>query len=366
MRVGISCYSSHGGSGVVATELGKHLAAHGHAVAFLSYASPLRLSHLPPRVCFHEVTIEEYPLLKEYPYTLALASKMVEIARSHDLQVIHAHYAIPFAAAAILARQMAPELDLKVVTTLHGTDITLVGNNRSFKPVTAWAIEKSDVVSSVSQYLKDETYRTFEVKKDIDVIYNFVDPDRYPPRDVDDGGRPTITHISNFRHVKRTRDVIEVFRRVVEKIDAKLVLVGDGPDFSEATYLIHDYGLTDRVASYGVIDEVEEVLAASSLFLLPSESESFGLAALEAMAAGTPVIATRAGGIPEVVLDGVTGYLADVGDVGAMARHAIDLLGNPEKLRAFSEAGVKRTAEVFHYRKIVEQYEGLYQRALSS
>ncbi|MCI2425300.1 N-acetyl-alpha-D-glucosaminyl L-malate synthase BshA [Candidatus Acetothermia bacterium] len=371
MRIGISCYASHGGSGVVATELGKHLAARGHNVAFISYAIPLRLTELPPRVTCHEVEIEEYPLLQNFPYTLALASKMAEVARMKKLQVLHIHYAIPFAAAALLAKDIVPELNLKVITTLHGTDITLVGNNASFKPVTALAIERSDAVTAVSHFLKDETYRQFAVTKKIDVIYNFIDPAEYdnpispciPP--CDSPHQVTLMHISNFRPVKRIGDVIRIFAKVAAKIDARLLLVGDGPDVSIAAQMARDLAVVDRVIFLGVVNRVSSLLRAADLLLLPSETEGFGLVALEAMASGVPVVASDVGGLPEVIEHGSCGYLAPVGDVEQMASYALKLLSDCPLRKSFAEAGRKRAAQSFPAQQIVPQYEGIYKRVLS-
>ncbi|MCD5417020.1 N-acetyl-alpha-D-glucosaminyl L-malate synthase BshA [Candidatus Bipolaricaulota bacterium] len=371
MRIGISCYASHGGSGVVATELGKHLAARDHDVAFISYTTPLRLIELPPRVSFHEVQIEEYPLLKNFPYTLALASKMAEVARMKELQILHVHYAIPFAAAALLAKQIAPELNLKVVTTLHGTDITLVGNNASFKPVTKLTIERSDAVTAVSHFLKDETYRQFAVTKKIDVIYNFIDPAQYdypispciPP--CDSPRQVTLMHISNFRPVKRISDVLQIFAKVAAVIDARLLLVGDGPDAPVAEQIARDLAVVDRVKFLGVVDRVSSLLRAADLLLLPSETESFGLVALEAMAAGVPVIASDVGGLTEVIEHGSCGYLAPVGDVEQMSRYALKLFADCLLHRSFAEAGRKRAAQLFPAQQIVPQYEAVYKRVLS-
>ncbi len=371
MRIGISCYPSHGGSGVIGTELGKHLAERGHGVAFISYAAPLRLADLPPRVSFHEVEIEEYPLLKFFPYTLALASKMAEVARMKCLQILHVHYAIPFGAAALLARQITADLDLKVVTTLHGTDITLVGNNASFKPVTCLMIQRSDAVTAVSQYLREETHRQFGIDRPIDVVYNFIDPDRHarkippciPPCTCLE--QVTLMHISNFRPVKRVRDVVRIFAQVAKEMEARLILVGDGPEAPLAEQTAAELGVLDRVTFVGVVDRVAPLLEAADLFLLPSATESFGLAALEAMASGVPVVASDVGGLPEVVEHGATGYLAPVGDVDQMARFAIDLLSDCAKQKAFARAAKERAATVFDHRKIVPQYEAIYERILS-
>ena len=370
MRIGITCYPTHGGSGVVATELGKHLAEAGHEVAFISYSTPLRLTDLPPRVSFHEVDIVEYPLLKNFPYTLALASKMAEVALMKHLQILHVHYAIPFAAAALLARQIVPELDLKVVATLHGTDVTLVGNNPSFKMVTTMTINNVDAVTAVSHFLREEAYRQFGVQRDIDVIYNFIDPDRHgrrippciPPRTCPE--QKVLMHISNFRPVKRVGDVIKVFARVSEKLDARLVLVGDGPDAGQARQLAEDLGVVDRVTFTGVLDGVADLLRAADLLLLPSQTESFGLVALEAMASGVPVVASDVGGLPEVVEHGVSGFLAPMGDVTKMAEYAIQILSDCDLHRAFSTAACKRAMEHFDYHDIVPQYEAVYKRVL--
>jgi len=371
MRIGISCYPSHGGSGVIGTELGKHLAERGHEVAFISYAAPLRLADLPPRVSFHEVEIEEYPLLKFFPYTLALASKMAEVARMKCLQILHVHYAIPFGAAALLARQITADLGLKVVTTLHGTDITLVGNNASFKPVTTLTIERSDAVTAVSQYLREETRRQFGIDRAIDVVYNFIDPDRHE-REIPPCIPPctcleqvTLMHISNFRPVKRIRDVIRIFAKVASQMDARLILVGDGPEAPVAEETAAELDVLDRVTFVGVVDRVAPLLEAADLFLLPSATESFGLAALEAMASGVPVIASDVGGLPEVVEHGTSGYLAPVGDVDQMAKLAIELLSDWRRRKAFAHAAKERAATVFDHRKIVPQYEAIYERILS-
>jgi N-acetyl-alpha-D-glucosaminyl L-malate synthase BshA len=354
----------------VATELGKYLAERGHEVAFISYSQPLRLTELPPRVSFHEVAIVEYPLLRNFPYDLALAAKMVDVARTRRLQILHVHYAIPFASAAQVAKQAAPELGLKVVTTLHGTDVTLVGNNPSFRPITASIIQNSDAVTAVSHFLKEETYRQFGIQKDIDVIYNFVDPDRHLPpspacipRCVR-ADQVTLMHISNFRPVKRVADVVRVFARVAARMDARLVLVGDGPEAGMAMELAQDLGVGEQVVFVGVVDQVAPLLSAADLFLLPSETESFGLVALEAMASGVPVIASDVGGLPEVVEHGVSGYLAPVGDVDKMAAYALDILSSPERRARFCKAARER-AHRFDYREIVPQYEAVYERVLA-
>jgi N-acetyl-alpha-D-glucosaminyl L-malate synthase BshA len=371
LRIGICCYPTHGGSGVVATELGKHLAERGHEISFVSYETPLRLGTLPERVSYHEVEIEQYPLLKHFPYTLALASKLAEVARLQNLDILHAHYAIPFGAAALLARQIVSERPVKVVMTLHGTDITLVGNNASFKPVTKMAIEQADAVTVVSRYLREETHRQFEVDRDLEVIYNFIDPERHendPCPCVPACSRltqKTLMHISNFRPVKRIRDVVAVFAKVSAVVNSRLVLVGDGPDRPLAVETAKELGVLDRVRFVGVVDQVATLLNVADLFLLPSSTESFGLVALEAMASGVPVIASDTGGIPEVVQDGVTGFLAPVGDVDRMAAYATDLLRDERKRRLFGSAGRERARDQFDYQKIVPQYEAVYERILA-
>lgn len=365
MRIGISCYPTHGGSGVVATELGKHLARRGHEVAFVSYAAPLRLSRLPAGVTFHEVEIEEYPLLKPFPYTLALASKMAEVVRMKRLEILHVHYAIPFGAAALLAKQIVSDQDVKVVTTLHGTDITLVGNNASFRPVTALTIERSDAVTAVSHFLETETRRQFGVTRPIDVVYNFVDPDRHAPKHAPGTGPATVIHISNFRPVKRLIDVIEIFARIHAALDARLILVGDGPDCGVAHERAVQLGIAERVSFLGVVDRVSSILDNADLFLLPSQTESFGLAALEAMASGVPVIASAVGGLHEVVEDGRCGYLVPAGDIGTMARLAIDLLRDRKRWAAFSAAARARAIQQFHYKDLVPRYEAVYERAIA-
>lgn len=371
MRIGISCYPTHGGSGVVATELGKHLAERGHEVSFVSYAAPLRLTELPPRVSFHEVEIEDYPLLRQFPYTLALASKLAEVVRMKRIEVLHAHYAIPFGAAALIARQIVTERPLKVITTLHGTDITLVGNNASFRPVTEMTIEQSDAVTAVSRFLVEETARQFEIQRPIERIYNFIDPDRHdaasrcclPEKSCPE--QKTLMHVSNFRPVKRVQDVVAVFAKVRETIDARLVLVGDGPDATAARCSAERLGVLDHVNFVGIVDHIAPLLSAADLFLLPSSTESFGLAALEAMASGVPVIASEIGGLPEVIEHGVSGFLAPVGDVDRMAEYALAVLSDAARAKAMGSAARQSAAERFDYRLIVPQYESLYQRVLS-
>ncbi len=370
IRIGICCYPTAGGSGVVATELGKHLAERGHSIAFISYSNPLRLRELPPRVCYHEVDQESHPLLRQFPHSLTLTAKMVEVARTHHLQILHVHYAIPFAASAIMAAQIAPELGLKIVTTLHGTDITLVGGSPSFKPVTAFSIEHSDAVTAVSRYLRDETYRQLEVNKEIEVVHNFIDPDSHKvpssrciPEKASER-QVTLMHISNFRPVKRLHDVVSIFSRVHERIDARLVLVGDGPEFGTTMDLVESLGLSGSVRFVGVVDDIAPILKSADLLLLPSETESFGLAALEAMASGVPVVASDVGGLPEVVEHGVSGFLAPVGDVEAMADYSMKILLDCAVEKRFARAARKRAVEHFSYESIVPRYEAIYERLL--
>ncbi len=370
MRIGISCYPTHGGSGIIATELGKHLAAKGHEVAFISFKMPIRLSQIPPRVSFHEVAVEEYPLLRPFPYTLALASRMADVARMKKLQIMHVHYAIPFASAALLARQIVPELQLKIVTTLHGTDVTLVGNNPSFRPVTALAIEDSDAVTAVSKFLKEQTYREFGVKNDIQVIHNFVDTRRHAPvppclERYKRSTMGTIMHISNFRAVKRVRDVIRIFARIAGRRNARLLLVGDGPDTGAAFEEAQRLQIADRVEFLGLVDDVIPLFGVADLLLLPSEIESFGLVALEAMASGVPVIGSRVGGLPEVVEDGVNGFLSDVGDIKTMAACALRLLDDSHLFADFCKAARNRAKQYFDCRKVVPRYESVYETVLA-
>ncbi|MFC2077537.1 N-acetyl-alpha-D-glucosaminyl L-malate synthase BshA [Candidatus Bipolaricaulota bacterium] len=366
MRIGICCYPTHGGSGVVATELGKHLAARGHEVAFISYETPLRLGQLPEGVSYHEVEIEQYPLLKHFPYTLALASKLAEVVRLKELDLLHAHYAIPFGAAALLAKQVVSERPLKVAMTLHGTDITLVGNNASFKPVTTMTIERADGVTVVSNFLRDETYRQFNVERELQVIYNFIDPERHESEPCpciptcSRNAEKTLMHISNFRPVKRIRDVVSIFAKINAEIDSRLILIGDGPDAPVAREVGEELGVIDRMKFVGIVDQVAPLLNKADLFLLPSSTESFGLVALEAMASGVPVIASDVGGIPEVVTHGETGYLEPVGDVDRMAARGIELLRDEDARCRFGMAARERARTSFNYESIVPQYEAFY------
>lgn len=372
MRIGITCYPTYGGSGAVATELGLELARRGHEVHLISYASPFRLRGFAERVYFHEVDLSgAYPLLEYFPYSLALAVKQEEVALREKLDVLHVHYAVPHATAAFLAREMLRgQHDLRVVTTLHGTDITLVGQERSFYTVTKFSIEQSDGVTAVSRYLRDETHRAFQCSTcGIEVIPNFINLDEYYPSDdarcrssLAPYGTRLLMHVSNFRPVKRVPDVIEAFARIRRQVPATLVLVGDGPERPATEAAIARLGVGEHVRFLGKVDAVADLLRAADLFLLPSASESFGLAALEAMACGVPVVASRVGGVPEVVVDGESGALVDVGDVDALAARAVELL-EPRRWKQAREAAVAR-ARRFDEDTIVPQYEEFYQRVL--
>ena len=371
MRIGITCYPTFGGSGVVATELGIALARGGDDVHFISYALPSRLNILHERVHFHEVTVTAYPLFDPYPpYTLALATKMAEVADYEKLDVLHVHYAIPHAISAHLAKQILGSTRLKVITTLHGTDITLVGRDESYLPITKFGIEVSDGVTAVSKWLRDETAANFATRKPIEVISNFVDPSRFR-RDraacslfgVSD--EKLVCHVSNFRPVKRIMDVLEIFERVTRVIPSRLLMIGDGPDRSRAEAFCREHHLRERVFFLGNVPNLEEIVGASDLFLLPSEAESFGMAALEAMASEVPVIATRAGGIPEVVADGECGYLLPVGDVDAMAAKAIEILSNVQLQRRLGKNGRDIAERKFNVSRIVPIYRNFYEQVMA-
>jgi len=373
MKIGITCYPTYGGSGAVATELGLALARRGHEVHFITYAYPFRLRGWTERVFFHEVDTStgHYPLFEHYPYTLALASKQHEVALREQLDVLHVHYAIPHATTAYLAREMLrPSRKLPVITTLHGTDITLVGQELGFFEITRFSIEQSDIVTAVSTYLRDETVRAFGVKRDITVIPNFVNTEEYLPGEPGcrDGlapaGHMVLTHTSNFREVKRVRDVVRIFARVRRALPATLLMIGDGPERADAEQEARELQVEKDVRFLGRLDSVVDLLQATDLFLLPSQTESFGLAALEAMACGAPVVATRVGGIPEVVVDGQTGILELPGSVEAMARRAIELLRDPARHRAMAEASIAKAGE-FSAERIVPMYEALYAGAVA-
>ncbi len=364
MRIGIVCYPTYGGSGAVATELGLALASRGHEIHFISYAQPFRLHGYNERVTFHEVRVGSYPLFEHPPYSLVLAVTLEEVAARERLDLIHAHYAIPHAASAWLAREIvAGRHDFAIVTTLHGTDITLVGQDPSYFSITKFSIERSDAVSAVSQYLREETYRAFGCGEcGITVIPNFVSLDAFHPADHAEGRRgreKVLMHISNMRPVKRLLDIVRIFARVQGELPARLVLVGAGPDRDAAEREAAALGVAARVRCVGKIEDVAGALRAADLYLLPSQTESFGLSALEAMATGVPVVGTRVGGLPEVVEHGVTGFLGAVGDVEGLARGALDLLCDDERWRAASAAARVRAAQ-FDNGSVVPQYEALY------
>ncbi|PYQ34409.1 MAG: N-acetyl-alpha-D-glucosaminyl L-malate synthase BshA [Acidobacteria bacterium] len=373
MKIGITCYPTYGGSGVVATELGLALAERGDEVHFISYDLPSRLALPRPRVYFHEVVAPTYPLFVSPPYTLALATKMAEVAERAGLDLLHVHYALPHAISGILAREMSDGngVRMKVVTTLHGTDITIVGQDRSYLPITRWGIEQSDAVTAVSRYLTEMTIRELGVRRTVETIPNFVDPKRYTPdgassfaRTLASDGEAAIVHVSNFRPVKRIGDVLEVFDRIRRRIPARLLLIGDGPERSLAERLARDLGFEDRATFLGNVVAIETVLPVGKLLLLPSDAESFGLAALEAMACGVPVIGTAAGGLPEVVEDGASGFLKPVGDVEGMAEAALELLTDADRWARFSKEARRRAVEEFPTREIVSRYRKLYEETL--
>jgi N-acetyl-alpha-D-glucosaminyl L-malate synthase BshA len=376
MKIGITCYPTYGGSGVVATELGLELAQRGHEIHFISYAQPIRLRGQEPNIHYHEVEVSRYPLFDYPPYDLALATRMAEVAQLYDLDLLHVHYAIPHSVSALLARQMLADgprgRKLPFVTTLHGTDITLVGLDRSYLPITRYSIDQSDGVTAISNYLRDRTMRVFDVKKEIEVIYNSVNCDVYTRiknaeklrAEYAPEGEKLLVHLSNFRPVKRLSDVIEIFDRVRKQVPSKLLLIGDGPDRSVAEWMAVQKGIHEDVLFLGKQDQVQEKLGISDILLMPSELESFGLAALEAMACEMVPIATRTGGVPEVIEDGVSGYLADVGDVDKMAGYAIELLKDENKLRTMGKAAREMARSRFCASRIVPQYEEFYRRVI--
>jgi N-acetyl-alpha-D-glucosaminyl L-malate synthase BshA len=373
MKIGITCYPTYGGSGVVATELGLELAMRGHEVHFISYAMPIRLSGTNERIFFHEVEVTAYPLFDHPPYTLALATKMAEVAEEASLDLLHVHYAIPHSVSALLARMMSVPRRLPFITTLHGTDITLVGNDRSYLPIVRFSIEQSEGVTAISHYLRDRTLREFEIKRPIEVIPNFVNCDLYK-RSEDAAararwapeGEPILMHLSNFRPVKRVTDVIEIFALVREKIPAKLVLMGDGPDRGAAEYIVRRKRLSKDVFFLGKQDHVQEKLGLADLFLLPSDEESFGLAALEAMACQVPVVATNVGGVPEVVTHGIDGYLFEPRDVATGAKYALDILTRPDRGRMMGEMARASARRKYCSNDIIPLYEQYYEKVLAA
>ncbi|WP_396212470.1 N-acetyl-alpha-D-glucosaminyl L-malate synthase BshA [Flavobacterium sp.] len=374
MKIAIVCYPTFGGSGVVATELGIELSHRGHEVHFITYKQPVRLELLNPNVHFHEVNVPEYPLFHYQPYELALSSKLVDMVKLYKIELLHVHYAIPHAYAGYMAKQMLKDegIHIPMVTTLHGTDITLVGNHPFYKTAVTFSINKSDFVTSVSQSLKDDTLKLFNIKKEINVIPNFIELDKHRNETLISCQRSVmansdekiITHISNFRVVKRIPDVIKIFFKIQEQIPAKLMMVGDGPEKLKAEILCEKLGISDKVIFFGNSNEIDKILSYSDLFLLPSETESFGLAALEAMAWSVPVISSNSGGLSEVNFDGVSGYLSDVGNVDEMAQNALKILENIKTLSEFKERALS-IAQQFDIKNILPMYEDLYKQALT-
>lgn len=375
MNIGIVCYPTYGGSGVVATELGMALAQKGHQVHFVTSHQPVKLNFLNHNLHFHEVFVENYPLFHYQPYNLALSSKLVESVQKYKLDVLHVHYAIPHAYAAYMAKQMLKDfgIDIPIVTTLHGTDITLVGSHPVYKPAVEFSINHSDAVTTVSKSLRDDTLRLFNIKKNVEVIYNFIDFKQQEDWSKEDCIRETLaepgekilTHVSNLRPVKRVNDVIKIFHLVQQKIPSKLILVGDGPEKEKADLLANELGVKDKILFLGKSDEIRKILCLSDLFLLPSETESFGLAALEAMAGKTPVISSNTGGLPEVNIHGVTGFLSNVGDVEDMAKNAIYLLQDDKRLETFKQQAFE-SAHQFSIDKILPKYEKMYKRVIKT
>ncbi len=374
MKIGITCYPTYGGSGVIATELGKELALKGHQIHFISYAIPFRLTDYVENIFFHEVEMSNYPLFEFPLYSLALASKMSEVAKYEKLDLLHVHYAIPHASSAYLAKQILKESqDLKIVTTLHGTDITLIGLEPSFLPLVKFSIEQSDSVTAVSRFLKEKTSTNYSIEKEIDVIPNFVDTNFYKPENacnfrnhVAPKGEKVLIHTSNFRPVKRVPDTIRIFEKVVKEIPSKLLLVGDGPDRSECERLCRELNLCEHIKFLGKQEALVELLNAADIFLIPSQSESFGLAALEAMACGLPVVASSVGGLPELVKHNETGFIAEIGDIDRMAKYVIDLLSNDKKYQIFSTNARNRAVNLFDKSKIIPIYEQHYENVLNS
>ena len=373
MKIAIVCYPTFGGSGVVATELGLALSRRGHEVHFVTYKQPVRLETISSHIRFHEVNVPEYPLFHYQPYELALSSKLVNVVKNYGIELLHVHYAIPHAYAGYMAKKMLEEegISIPMVTTLHGTDITLVGNHPFYKPAVTFSINNSDFVTSVSKSLKEDTLKFFNIRKEIEVIPNFIDVSKFKQQTFTDCQRELmahddekiITHVSNFRKVKRVEDVVKIFFEVQKKVKARLMMVGEGPERETAEKLVRELDIRDRVLFLGQSNEIDKILCFSDLFLLPSETESFGLAALEAMVHSVPVISSNTGGLPEVNIDGFSGFLHDVGDVKSMSESAISILGDRENLLKFKkQAG--EAAEKFDINNIVPLYEDLYQKAL--
>ncbi|MGQ7276811.1 N-acetyl-alpha-D-glucosaminyl L-malate synthase BshA [Brevibacillus thermoruber] len=370
MKIGITCYPSLGGSGVVATELGKLLAERGHQVHFITSSMPFRLGTFHPNIFYHEVEVNHYDVFKYPPYDLTLANRMAQVAQNEKLDLLHVHYAVPHALCAYLAKQMVGER-LKIVTTLHGTDITVLGYDSSLSGMIRFGIEQSDLVTAVSKDLIRQTRELLHVDKEIVPVYNFVDKRRYYPKEVGEwkrvfapNGEKILMHISNFRPVKRVPDVIEIFRLVREQLPVKLMLIGEGPDLGSVRNMVAELGLEGDTHFLGKQEDVAEVISMADVMLLPSEKESFGLVALEAMACGVPVVTTNAGGLPEVVPDGECGFLLPVGDVAGMAERTVRLLTDPDLYRRLSRNSIQRSSETFCHEKITSQYESLYRELL--
>ena len=374
MKIGITCYPTYGGSGVVATELGKELALLGHEVHFISYALPHRLINFVENIFYHEVEVSNYPLFEHQLYSLALTSKMLEVIEYEQLDLLHVHYAIPHATSAYLAKQILKKngSDIKVITTLHGTDITLVGLEPSFLPLVKLSIEASDGVTAVSRFLKEKTITNYQINKDIEVIHNFIDAELYKPvcnRQFKDhvapNGEKILIHTSNFRPVKRVSDTIRILEQVKKEIPTKLILIGDGPDRSDCERLTRELKLEKDVVFLGKQDGLENLLSVADIFLMPSQSESFGLSALEAMSCGVPVISSSVGGLPELVLHNKTGYIAEFADVDRMAKYALELLKNEKKFNSFSKKSRERAEKVFEKKLIIPKYIDYYEKILS-
>ncbi|MDA8874892.1 N-acetyl-alpha-D-glucosaminyl L-malate synthase BshA [uncultured Winogradskyella sp.] len=373
MKIGIVCYPTFGGSGVVATELGLELSKRGHEIHFITYKQPVRLELLSNNVHFHEVHVPEYPLFHYQPYELALSSKLVDMVKLHGIELFHVHYAIPHAYAAYMAQQMLKDegVYVPIVTTLHGTDITLVGSHPFYKPAVTFSINKSDAVTSVSESLKRDTLRLFDIKNEIEVVPNFIDIEKHEPNFTDcqrsamaNENERIITHISNFREVKNIPDVIKIFNGIQKEVPSKLMLVGEGPEKEAAEYLVEELCISEKVVFFGNSNEIDRILCFSDLFLLPSQTESFGLAALEAMASSVPVISSNSGGLSEVNKDGFSGYLSTVGNVSEMTEKALQILKNDDSLNQF-KLNAKAQSLNFDIHAIVPKYESIYQKTLS-
>lgn len=372
MKIGMVCYPTYGGSGIVATELGHALAHRGHEVHFISYATPTRLDHFQENIYYHAVEFPHYPLFEFHLYSLALTGKIIDVVKYEKIDVLHVHYAIPHAVSGFLAKEIVKSFsDLKLVTTLHGTDITLVGLEPTFLPLIKYSLDQSDAVTAVSSYLAEKTKQNFSPQNDIEVIPNFIDTTNYFRKEksslkcqIAPNGEKILIHISNFRNVKRVPDTIKILAEVLKKVPSKLLLVGDGPERSEAEKLARDLGVADKVKFLGMQTSFIELLSISDIFLLPSQSESFGLSALEAMSCGVPVVASNIGGIPEVVGHGEGGYVAEFGDTDRMAKYVVDLLEHPKKWIVFSETARKRAIEKFDTSLIIPQYIKLYEKLI--